>query len=348
VQSIVLGTTKVGLDGRCYVIAEAGANHNRDWDMARRLVDVAKAAGSDAVKFQTYSADTLYSRKTPGFKYLEGVSDESTYDLLKSIELPRDWQSRLAGYCAEQEIAFMSTPFDRAAVDELDSLEVPAIKIASFELVDLGLIRYAASKGRPLILSTGMATLGEIEEAMAACQQEGNDAIALLHCVSLYPTPPRLLNLRAIETLRRTFQRPVGLSDHTTGIAIPPAAVSVGAVIIEKHFTLDRSLPGPDHPFAVEPNELKEMIRGIRDVEAAMGSGLKQGPAAEEAEMFRLGRRSIVLTRDVPAGHVLKRADLTVKRPGFGIKPNQLEAIVGRRVNEALEADDILTWDKLQ
>ncbi len=346
-KAVCIAGQLVGEGSRCFVIAEAGANHNRDLGMGKALIDVAVEAGADAVKFQTYSAETLYSTKTPRFKYLEKVSGEDVYDLIHSIELPRGWQADLARYCADKGIAFLSTPFDRAAVDELDALAVPAFKVASFEIVDLGLIRHVASKGRPVILSTGMATYGEIQEAIDACRAAGSDDIVLLHCISLYPTPARLVNLRAIPNMQAAFQRPVGLSDHTMGTAIPAAAVALGASVIEKHYTLDRTLPGPDHPFAVEPDELKALVAGIRDVEQGLGDGMKAGPAPEEAEMFRLARRSIVVARDVPAGKVLEEADLTVKRPGFGIKPNLLPFVVGRRAKRGLEYDDILTWDMI-
>jgi sialic acid synthase SpsE len=345
VKTVTIEAHEIGLERPCFVIAEAGANHNRDWDMARALVDVAAEAGAGAVKFQTYSAATLYSSKTPAFKYLEGITTQPVYDLIKSIELPRDWQQRLAEYCRTRGIIFLSTPFDRAAVDELDALGVPAFKVASFELVDLEFIGYVASKGRPVILSTGMATFGEIEEAVGACRAAGNEQIILLHCVSLYPTPARLINLRAIPNMQGVFGRPVGLSDHTLGVAIPMAAAALAAAVVEKHFTLDRTLPGPDHPFALEPDELKAMVKGIRQVEEGLGDGKRPGPAPEEEEMYRLARRSIVVARDVPAGKVLEAADLTVKRPGYGIKPSLMPYVIGRRAKKALEYDDILTWD---
>jgi sialic acid synthase SpsE len=347
-EQVAIQEHPVGPDSPCYVIAEAGANHNRDLGMARALIEVAAEAGANAVKFQTYSAETLYSRKTPPFDYLESVSKADVFELIKSVELPRDWQQDLAEYSRDKHIAFLSTPFDLAAVDELDALAVPAFKVASFELVDLGLIRHVANKGRPVLLSTGMATYGEIEDAITACREVGNDQIVLLHCISLYPTPSGLVNLRAIPTMSAAFCRPVGLSDHTMGVVIPGAAVAMGARVIEKHFTLDRRLPGPDHPFALEPQELRTMIAGIREVEDGLrGDGVKAGPAPEEEQMFRLARRSIVLARDVPAGKILEPTDLTVKRPGFGIKPKMLPYVIGRRVTRALEADDILTWDMI-
>lgn len=338
----------VGGGAPCYVIAEAGANHNRDIGIARELIDVAAEAGADAVKFQVYSGKALYSTKTPRFTYLEGITDKETHEILEDAALPRDWIPGLAAYCAERGVTFFATPFDAQAVDELTAVGVPAMKIASFELVDLGLIRAAAGAGVPLILSAGMATYGEIEEALDAAAEGGATDVALLRCASLYPSPPEIMNLRAMETMRRAFGVAVGLSDHTTGIAIPTAAAALGMDILEKHYTLSRDMPGPDHPFAVEPDELRAMITAVRDVESALGSGRLEGPSSQEAEeMYRLGRRSIVAAKDIPAGTVLTHEHLTVKRPGFGIKPKYLDIIIGRTLKVAVEQDDILLWDML-
>lgn len=346
--SIDLGKRTVGGGAPCYVIAEAGANHNRDLDVARRLVDVAAEAGADAVKFQTYSGNTLYSTKTPGFEYLAGVSDKKPHELLEDIALPRDWQPLLAEHCRERSIDFMSSPFDRQAVDELDALDVPALKVASFELVDLPFLEYIGTKQRPVIISTGMATLGEIEEAIEACRRGGSDQIALLQCASLYPAPPHIMNLRTIATMGAAFGLPVGLSDHTLGVHVAPAAVALGAAIVEKHFTLDRTMTGPDHSFAIEPDELAAMVRFIREVESALGDGIKHGPSGEEAhEMYAKARRSIVAARDIPAGTTITREMLTVKRPGFGIKPKFMDAVVGRTATRDIEFDDIITWEML-
>lgn len=346
--TVRIGNKVLGENDYCYVIAEAGANHNRDKGIAFKLIDVAAEAGADAVKFQTYSAETLYSKRTPRFKYLEKVSHKETWDLIKEIELPREWQAELAEYARARGIDFLSTPFDYAAVDELDALGVPAFKIASFELVDLPLIRYAAAKGRPMILSTGMATYGEIEDALAVCREVGNENVILLQCVSLYPAPAHLANLRAILTMRQAFGVPTGFSDHTEGAAVATAAAALGAVVIEKHFTLDRRLPGPDHPFALEPDELRAMVSAIRQVEKALGHGRKEGPAPEEAEMHRLARRSLVAARDLPAGTVLTREMLMVKRPGYGIPPRDISKVVGRRLAVNVEADEVLEWSMFQ
>lgn len=347
-MTIFIGGRPVGDGYPCYVIAEVGANHNRDLDTARRLIDLAADAGVDAVKFQTYSGKSLYSTKTPRFDYLANGSDLETHELLEAISLPREWQPLLAEHCRARGVDFLSSPFDYQAVDELDALEVPAFKIASFEIVDLPFLSYVGEKKRPVIISTGMATLGEIEEALAAARKGGATDFCLLQCASLYPAPPSIMNLRAIATLKGAFGVPVGLSDHTLGIHVPAAAVALGANLIEKHFTLDRALPGPDHPFAIEPNELSQMVTHIRDIEAAFGDGRKEGPSdLESAEMYSKARRSIVAAQDIPAGTSITREMLAVKRPGYGIKPKFLDAVVGRTARVSIEEDEVITWDKL-
>ncbi|HEV7804263.1 MAG TPA: N-acetylneuraminate synthase family protein [Solirubrobacteraceae bacterium] len=345
-HSFEIAGRRVGGGAPCYVIAEAGANHNRDLGMARALIDVAADAGADAVKFQVYSGKDLYSKKTARFEYLDGVSDESPQDLLEQIALPRAWLGDLAAHATARAIAFFATPFDAEAVRELREVGVPAMKIASFELVDLGLIREVADSGLPLILSTGMATYGEVEDAMAAAAQGGAGEIALLRCASLYPAPVHVMNLRAMTTLRTAFGVPAGLSDHSLGLAVATGAAALGMDVLEKHFTLDRSLPGPDHPFALEPGELRALVRAVHDVEAAIGHGRLEGPSDEESqEMYRLARRSIIAAADIPAGTVIARAHLTVKRPGYGIAPKHLDVVVGRTARVDIEFDDIVTWD---
>jgi sialic acid synthase SpsE len=338
----------VGPGDEPYVIAEAGANHNRDMTTAKELIDVAARAGADAVKFQTYSGNRIYSRKTPRFKYLEGVSDKSPADLLEAISLPREWQEPLRDHAIERGIHFFSSVFDHDAIRELDSLEVPALKIASFEIVDLPLIRAAAATGRPLVISTGMASLGEIEEALRAAEHEGATRVGLMQCTSVYPAPAERANLRAMGTMQTAFGVPVGLSDHTTGIAVAIAAAAMGAAFVEKHFTLDRTMTGPDHPFAVEPDELRAMVAGIREAQAALGDGRKTGPSPEEREeMYPLGRRSLIAARDLPAGTPLERDMLTTKRPGFGIAPKHLALVLGRPLKVDVEEDEVLLWEML-
>ena len=342
--SFEIGGTRVGGGARCYVIAEAGANHNRDLGLARELIDVAAQAGADAVKFQTYTGKELYSSRTPRFAYLD--DERSPQELLDAIALPRDWHAKLAEHAAARSIQFFSSPFDRAAVDELVAIGVPALKIASFELVDVTLIAHAASTGIPLILSCGMATYGEVEDALDAATTAGASKVALLRCASLYPAPAEIMNLRAMETMRAAFGAPVGLSDHTTGISVAAGAAALGMDLLEKHFTLSRELDGPDHPFALEPDELTALVASVREVEAALGHGRLEGPSEQEsAEMYRLARRSVIAAVEIPAGTVLHAEMLTVKRPGYGVAPKHLELLVGRIAKVDIPFDEVITWD---
>jgi N,N'-diacetyllegionaminate synthase len=343
-ETFEIGGTPIGGGARCYVIAEAGANHNRDLGLAKELIDVAADAGADAVKFQTYTGQDLYSSRTPRFEYL--ADQRSPQELLDAIALPRAWQPELQAHATARGIHWFSSPFDRAAVDELAALGVPALKIASFELVDLGLIRHAAATRIPLILSTGMATYGEVEDALDAVAAAGGTEVALLRCASLYPSPPEIMNLRAMATMRDAFGVPVGLSDHTTGVAVAAGAAALGMAILEKHFTLDRAMDGPDHPFAVEPGELKAMVAGVRAVEAALGHGRLEGPSdPERAEMYTLARRSIIAAAAIPAGTTITEAMLTVKRPGYGVKPRDMALLVGRTATRDIPFDEVITWD---
>lgn len=334
----------VGPGHPCYIVAEAGSNHNRDLEIAREMIEIAADAGADAVKFQTYTGANLYSSKTPRFSYLE---DERTpHELTDAIALPRNWQEELMSHATSRGIHFFSTPFDHDAVDSLGKLGVGVFKVASFEIGDLQLVRKAASVGVPLILSTGMATYGEVEDALGAVAETGNRAVALLRCASLYPAPPKIMNLRAMGTMRQAFGVPVGLSDHTEGIAMAPAAAALEAHVYEKHFTLSRSMKGPDHSFALEPDELRAAAAAIRDVESALGDGHLKGPSdAESVEMFTLARRSLVAARDIPAGTLITADMLVTKRPGYGIAPKHIELVIGRRTVVDVGYDDVLTWD---
>jgi len=340
----------VGPGHPCYVIAEAGSNHNRDLSTAFRLIDTAAEAGADAVKFQTYTAEGLYSTQTPDMRYLteQGLvgQSESVWELIKRVEIPWDWHSDLATHAAEVGITFFSTPFEEAAVDALEAVNVPAYKIASYEVNHLPLIEYAARTGKPLLISTGMASLGDIERALDAAAASGCSDLMLMHCAVNYPPRFDDLNLRAITTLSSAFQIPIGWSDHTPGHTADVAAVVLGACAVEKHFTLSREQKGPDHPFALEPDELKAMVEAIRETESALGSSVKRVTDAE-AEMFRLGRRSIVAARDVAAGDVITRDDIAVKRPGFGIPAHDIDQVVGRHVAHDVVRDHVLQWDDL-
>lgn len=343
-----IGKRRVGMGQPCLVIAEPGSNHNGSLKTALELIDAAAEVGADAVKFQTFRAEEHYVRNTPSFSYLEKIAPGmSTFDLIKANELPREWHTELRRHAEKRNLIFLSTPSDRSAVDELvGTHDMGAIKIASFEAVDLPFIEYCAKMGRPMIISTGMCNLGDIEDILTVLERCGNRDVALLHCISLYPTKPELVNLRAMQTMAAAFDVPVGLSDHTTGIVVPMAAVALGCCVIEKHYTLDRRLKGPDHPFALEPHELKAMVAGIREVEAALGLPLKR-QLPEEREMAHLGRRSIVSRTAIPAGAVITRDMLTTKRPGYGIRPKYLDLVVGRTARRPIAADEVITWDFL-
>jgi pseudaminic acid synthase len=345
-----IGERPVGSGNACYVIAEAGSNHNQDFDTAKRLIDAAKGAGADAVKFQTYTADGLYSRKTPSMTYLKNgglLNDrETVWELIRRIEMPWDWHKPLAMYARDAGIDFLSTPFEEKAVELLEEVNVPAYKIASYEVNHLPLIERCAETGKPLIISTGMASMGDVERALDTANARGCAEIALLHCAINYPPRMEDLNLRAIETLRQAFGVPVGWSDHTMGHTADTVAVALGASIIEKHFTLSRDQDGPDHPFALEPFELLAMISSIREAELALGSPVKRVTEAE-LEMFRLGRRSLIAARPLSAGREITREDIAVKRPGYGIAVSELQAVIGRKPRRDIEADEILTWDLL-
>lgn len=340
-KKIKIGDRYIGDGEKCFFIAEAGSNHNGSLKQAKELIDVAVKANADAVKFQIYTAEGLYSKYTPAFDYLKG---KDTYELVKSIETPREWVKELAGYCRKKDIVFLASVFDYDAVDLIDEY-APAHKIASFEIVDLELIKYVAEKKKPVIISTGMANLGEIEDAVNAMKSVGNEDVVLLHCNSLYPTPSEVVNLRAIETIKNSFKVPVGFSDHTLGTHIPLAAVALGACVIERHFTLSRKLKGPDHSFAIEPDELKYLIECIREVEKAKGDGVKEKSRLESEEMYLKARRSIHARVDITEGAEITRDMLTVKRPGYGIKPRLMDVVVGRKARKEITEDEWITWE---
>jgi len=348
VKAIRVGDKWIGEEHPCFVIAEAGSNHNGKLEQAYELIDVAKEAGADAVKFQTYTAEKLYSKKTPTMNYIKKnkllKQGETILDLIKKIEMPRDWHPKLAKYCKKKGILFLSTPFDLEAVDELEAVGMPAYKIASYEITHLPLIEKCARTGKPIIQSTGMADLADIEIALETIYKTGNRNVVLLHCAINYPPLFENLNLRSMETMRKAFNVSIGFSDHTMGITADIAAVALGAKVIEKHFTLSRKLQGPDHPFAVEPDELKAMVEGIRDTEVSLGSSEKRHTKAEE-EMYKLGRRSLVAACDIAKGTKITKSMIEVKRPGFGIPTKQMELVVGRVAKINIEQDDILTWE---
>jgi N-acetylneuraminate synthase len=337
----------IGRDS-CFIIAEAGVNHNGSFDLALQLIYAAKKAGADAVKFQTFRTDDLVTGKTPGAAYQEKNLGYATTQqaMLRRLELSHDEFRLLAAHAYALGILFLSTPFDPASADFLAGLDLPLYKIGSGELTHHALLRHVARKGRPVILSTGMADLDEVRAAVEVVRSEKAEVI-LLHCVSNYPADPRDVNLRAMQTLADEFCVPVGFSDHTPGIHIALAAVARGACVIEKHFTLSRMMEGPDHQASLEPAELKQLVSAIREIESALGSGVKQ-PAASEKNVAEAARRSWVAARDLAKDTVLVPNDLLLRRPGTGLPEGQLIRLLGKPLNCALQEGDVLQLIHLQ
>lgn len=343
-----IGGRRIGPGEPVYVVAEAGVNHNASVDLARRLVDAAAAAGADAVKFQTFHADRVATVSAPKAAYQMRTTGavETQTEMLRRLELPPGVHEDLFEYAFRRGVVFLSTPFDQDSVDLLERLQVPAFKIGSGELTNLPFLAYVAAKGRPIILSTGMADLQEVADAVETIRAAGNSRLVLLHCVSNYPADPADANLRAMTAMRGAFDLPVGFSDHMLGPEVALAAAALGAVVIEKHLTLDRALPGPDHAASMEPAEFAELVASIRMVERALGDGVKR-PAASEQAMRIATRRSIVAARDLASGTVLTADMLSVKRPGSGILPRHLSELVGRRTTRSLRHDEIIRWEDL-
>ena len=329
--SVTLGNHIIGPGHACFVIAEAGVNHNGEGALAHRLIDVAAAAGADAVKFQTFDPEQLVSAASPKAAYQMATTStaESQLDMLRRLALPPALLPQLADHAANQGLHFLSTPFDEGSADLLDELGIPAFKVPSGELTNHALVAHLAGKGKPILMSTGMSTVPEIADALEVVRAHGNPPLALLHCVTDYPAAPADCNLRAIEMMRRAFGVPVGWSDHTAGSNVTLAAVAAGASLIEKHFTIDRQLPGPDHRASLEPNELTALVAAVREAEAAMGDGRKR-PVPAEAANATIVRRSMHAARKLPAGHVLEDQDLVALRPGTGIPPSARARLVGR------------------
>jgi N-acetylneuraminate synthase len=343
-QTISIAGRRIGPDEPPYVIAEMSGNHNGDIERALRLIDAAADSGADAVKLQTYTADTMtIEHEGPGFRISGGLWDGRTlYDLYREAHTPWEWHPRLFHHGARRGIAVFSSPFDASAIDLLESLDAPAYKIASLELGDLALIRRAAATGKPLIMSTGTATLAEIERAVEAARAAGADQLLLLHCTSAYPTPPEESNLRTIRHLGETFGVPAGLSDHTIGIAVPVAAVALGAVAVEKHFTLARADGGPDAAFSLEAHELAQLVHSVRTAHRALG-GIRYGATVGEANAAQ-HRRSLYVVADVPEGGLLGPENIRAIRPGFGLAPRHLDSVLGRRAVRALRRGEPLDW----
>jgi N-acetylneuraminate synthase len=344
--TISIGDRTIGPGRPTYVVAELSANHHQSFDKAVELVRIAKECGADAVKLQTYTADTLtIASDRSEFRVGGGTlwDGRTLHDLYREAYTPWDWQPKLKAQADRLGLHLFSTPFDPTAVDFLETMQVPAHKIASFEVVDLPLVERIARTGRPIIMSTGMATLTEIAEAVETIRRHGGGSLALLKCTSAYPSPPEGMNLRTIGHLAEAFECPVGLSDHTLGIAVPVAAVAVGACIIEKHLTKSRAEPGPDSAFSLEPQEFRAMVDAVRVAEKALGR-VHYGVDPSEAKS-RVFRRSLFVVRDVRAGELLTADNVRSIRPGHGLPPKCLPEVLGRRAARALERGTPLTWD---
>ncbi len=343
-----IGQRVLAPDKPPYVAAEIGVNHNGDLALARRTIDAAVAAGVDAVKFQTFRAEEFMADPDHIYEYTsEGKPvRESMFEMFKRLELPGSWHAELKSYAEAKGVGFLSSAADPLSADLLKELGVPVLKLASEDLINHPLLAHCAATGLPLILSTGMGTEREIERALEVVTREGAKEILLLHCVSLYPTPDDEANLLRMQALRERFGLPVGYSDHTRGIDAALGATVLGAVFIEKHFTLDRGLPGPDHVFSSDPQELAALVAGVKRVAAMRGAGgLGFSPSEEEAR--NSFRRSIVARNSIPAGTVLTREQLHLKRPGTGISPLDMDKVLGKVVRVELTENEQLAWDML-
>ncbi len=347
-KAIALGGKLIGGGARCFVIAEAGVNHNGRLDAALRLVEIAHAAGADAVKFQTFTADALAAAEAPKAAYQRERTDagESQLEMLQSLELSREAHNDIVNRCRELGILFLSSPFDDESAVFLNTLGVPAFKIGSGELTNIPFLEHVARMGKPIILSTGMADLTEVEAGVAAIARAGNPPLVLLQCVSNYPASPADVNLRAMATMRDMFHVAVGYSDHTTGAEISLAAVALGAAVIEKHFTSDRELPGPDHRASMEPDELTALVQAIRNVEASLGDGVKV-PAASEADTAAVARKSLVAAADIVVGQVITEDAIAIKRPGTGLAPALRPTLVGRIARVPIPRGTLISADML-
>ncbi len=344
--SLKIGNRMVGEDHPAFIIAELSANHGQDFDRAVEMVNAARECGADAVKLQTYTPDTMTIPSTKEwFRIGPGTPWEgrTLYELYGEAYTPWEWHPRLKEVAREAGMELFSTPFDQTAVSFLEELEMPAYKVASFELVDLPLLRAVAMTGKPIIVSTGMATLEEIEEAVAAIREVGNEQIALLKCTSGYPALAEEMNLLAIPHLKSTFSLTVGLSDHTLGIAVPVAAVALGATIVEKHFTLSRKGSGPDSTFSLEPPEFEEMVEAVRTVEQALGEA-HYGMAPRESAS-RVFRRSLFVVEDVDEGESFTAVNVRAIRPGHGLAPKHLEEILESRASTDIPCGTPLSWE---
>jgi len=328
-----------------FIIAEVGVNHNGSLELAKQLVDVAKDCGADAVKFQTFKAATLVTKaaKQADYQTTNTGKQESQFDMLKRLELSEEDHQELVVHCQQQQIEFMSTPFDLQSIQFLNGLGVERFKIPSGEITNYPYLKMVGAYNKEIVLSTGMATLSEIEAALNLLIDSGTDKdkITILHATTDYPTQMQDVNLTAMQTIAQAFKVKVGYSDHTPGIEVPTAAVALGASIIEKHFTLDKNLPGPDHKASLEPDELKAMVKAIRNIEVALGDGIKR-PSVSEQKNMQVARKSLIALTDIKKGDVFSEQNLTVKRPGLGISPMRWNEIIGKVAQKDYQADELI------
>ena len=340
-KSIKIANKVIGKNQPTFIIAEAGVNHNGRLDLAKKLVDIAVDAGCDAVKFQTYKSEGVVTHNTKSAKYIKDNLGKkiNQFNLLKSYELRYKDFEELKNYCDSKKIIFLSTPHSFDAIDFLEKL-VPAYKFGSGDLTDAPALKHAAKKGKPMILGTGMATINEIKQAINSIKSEGNNKIIALHCTTNYPCPIDDTNLNAMLTMRDKLDCLIGYSDHTLGITVPIAATAMGAVVIEKHFTISKKLPGPDHKASLEPNELKEMIKAIRDTERILGSYEKK-PTISEKKIMNLVRKSIVANQNIKKGLKINENMVAIKRPGTGLNPTYTDKVIGKKAKRNIKKDEV-------
>ncbi len=347
-MKIQIANRFIGENEPCFIIAEAGVNHNGSFEMAKKLVDAAKEAGVDAVKFQTFKSENIVTKNIMIAEYQKKNTgkNETQIEMLKRLELKYDDFKKLKEYCDYQKIIFMSTAHTADAIDFLDNI-VPAYKVSSGDLTNIPSLKKIAAKKKPIIIGTGMANMEEIKEAVNAIKSMGNSQIILLHCTTNYPCPKDEVNLNAMKTIEKGTGCIVGYSDHTEGISVDTAAVAMGAKVIEKHFTLDKDLPGPDHKFSLNPYELKKMVECIRDIEIMLGSYDKI-PNASEKKISIIVRKSIVAAKNIKKGEKITENMLSLKRPGTGIQPRDINKIIGKTAVEDIEKDNLLSMEKLK
>lgn len=351
IESFLIGNQEIGKDSPCFIIAEAGSNHNQNYNLALKLIEAAADAKANAVKFQVFSADKIAANTTNIIASLNGDKfskyGKTLYDLYKNLELPRKWLPKLKRHAEDCGIMFSATPFDEEAVDELETIKIEFYKIASFELVHIPLINYAAQTQKPIILSTGMATLDDIADAVKAIRKTGNNNYALLHCGIEYPPRMEDIHLAAMDKMREVFSCPVGYSDHSLGLTVPIAAVARGAKIIEKHFTLDKTLEGPDHKFALSPKELKDMVTAIRETELAIGKSDKM-PVQAELIYLKRGRRSLFAKCEIKKGEVITKDMISILRPALGIMPKYFDEVIGKKAKSTILKNEPITWELIE